>query len=510
LRDLIKKNKCSYLPSRQGNLLIVLPIIVCLLTAAFGISAFINLSNFNLKRVVLKQKSHEISEKVRARIRELIQTNQICSGYDFSLLKAANTIPVAPFTFDKTKLVGCFLTQEEVVMFKTVDLIVTRLARANDAALAQTMIQTQFNFVTDSSPIFTESVNRQILVGLVTPMTFAVILRGSGNTINLNPKSSFVVSGKTLVSNKGSSGIDFDNFALPPIFEKREGEVLFEDTLFQTAPAVSSSLFFNVETLLFHFRGGIQDGAFSGVTFGFDSMGAEWDQPLDYFYVYSEEGGYPLPGKIPNSAIGPFGYKPMNLSRASLKSFPDDATSPSGPVLKSLNQTCEASASSSEGSVRPMVYLNKSRDLNLDFKDSSVFCGLIVANVLNLKIPDGAEIAIYGHINVSKINIEGKGKVYIVNPYDFKSAPQKATLPSGASIQSLIPILDSLKTTVAHNFFVPIGNAPSAFSPQLMSKHFEVCGTSKCWKQYIESSDLSELYVANWYKNLKMMVIEAL
>ena len=158
-----------------------------------------------------------------------------------------------------------------------------------------------------------------------------------------------------------------------------------------------------------------------------------------------------------------------------------------------------------------MIYLNKSRDLNLDFQKSSVFCGLIVADDLNLKIPDGSEVAIYGHVNVSRINIEGEGKVYIVNPYDFKSSPQKAILPSGASIQSLIPVLDSLKTTVAHNFFVPIGNAPPAFAPELMSKHFEDCeGEFQCWKQYVESSDLSKLYVTNWYKNLKMMVTEAL
>lgn len=489
--------------------MIVLPIIICLLTAAFGISAFINYSNFSLKRVVLKQKSHEASEKIRARVRELIQTNQSCNGYDFSLLKAANTNPVAPFVFDKTTLVPCFLTQEQVNMFKTINLTVTRISRANDAVLAQTMVQTQFNSVTDSSPVFIESVNRQLIISLVTPMSFAVILRGSGNLINLDSKSSLVVSGKTLISNKNSTGIDLDGFTNPPLFEKREGEVLFEDTLYQTSKGVSSSLSFNVDSILFHFRGGIQDNSFSGMSFAFDSGGAEWDQPLDYFYVYSEEGGYPLPSKVTNASIGPFGFKPVNVSRAALKSFPDDSST-NGTVLKNLSQTCETTASSSEGSVKPMVYLNKSRDLDLDFTNSKVFCGLVVANVLNLKIPDGSEVAIYGHVNVARLNIQGNGKVYIVNPYDFKSSPPNAILPSGASVQSLVPALDSLKTTVAHNFFVPIGNAPAVFSPELISKNFEACGTSQCWKQYIQSSDLSQLYVPNWYKNLKMMVIEAL
>jgi hypothetical protein len=496
--------------NRQGNLLIVLPIAICLLTAAFGISAFINLSNFNLKRVVLKQKSHEVSEKIRARVRELIQTNQSCNGYDFSLLKAANTNPVAPFVFDKSKLVPCFLTQEQADMFKTIDLTVTRILRSNDAALAQTMVQTQFNYVTDSSPIFTQSVNRQLIVSLVTPMSFAAIFRGNGGFVNLDPQSSLVVSGKTLLSNRSSSGINFDNFVTPPLLEKREGAILFEDTLFQTATGVSSSSVFNVDSILFHFRGGIQDNSFSGMTFAFDSGGAEWDQPLDYFYVYSEEGGYPLPSKVTNASIGPFGFKPVNISRADLKSFPDNPASDGSSVLKSLSQTCEATAATSEGSVKPMIYLNKSRDLNLDFTNSKVFCGLILANILNLKIPDGSEVAIYGHVNVAKLNIEGKGKVYIVNPYDFKSSPPNAILPSGASIQSLIPALDSLKTSVAHNFFVPIGNAPAAFSPEMISSKFEACGSSKCWKQYIESSDITQLYVSNWYRNLKMMVIEAL
>jgi hypothetical protein len=509
LKDLIKEVNSRSKSYRQGNLLIVLPIAICLLAAAFGISAFINYSNINLKRVVLKQKSHEASEKIRARVRELIQTNQSCSGYDFSLLKAANTTPVAPFVFDKTKLVPCFLTQEQADFFKTITLTVTRIQRSNDSALAQTMIQTQLGYVTDSSPIFTESVNRQLIVSLVTPMSFAVILRGSGSFINLDPQSSLVISGKTLVSNKNSSGINFDNFATPSIFEKREGDILFEDMLYQTGSGVASSKVFNVDSILFHFRGGIQDNSFSGMTFGFDSSVAEWDQPLDYFYVYSEEGGYPLPSKVVNASIGPSGYKPVNISRAALTSFPDLPSSDNS-VLKNLSQTCEATASSSEGSVKPMVYLNKSRDLNLDFKDSKVFCGLIVANVLNLNVYEGAEIAIYGHVNVSKLNIQGKGKVYIVNPYDFQSTPSNATLPTGASIQSLVPALDSLKTTVAHNFFVPIGNAPAAFAPEFMSKNFEACGSSQCWKQYIQSSDVTQLYVPNWYKNLKMLVVEAL
>ena len=506
MKDLTKELRSSYLLSRQGNLLIVLPIAICLLIAAFGTSAFLNLSNFNLKRVVLKQKSHGISEKIRARVRELIQTNQTCNGYDFSLLKDASTSPVAPFVFNKTNMIPCFISAEEALMFKSIDLTVSRIARSNDSDLAQTMIQTQFNSVTESSPVFVESVNRQIIVSLVTPMSFAAIFRGSGNFINLSSKDSLVVSGKTLIANGTGAGINLDSFVIPPILEKREGSVLFEDVLYQTASGLSTTKFFNTDSFLYNFRGGIQDNSFNGtsIIFGAGVSESYWNQPLDYYYVYNDVGGYPLPSSILNAAIGPFGFKPVDKNRANLNSFPD------GNVLKKLSQTCEPSVSSSEGSVKTMIYLNKGKDLSLDFKDSNIFCGLIVAKVLKIKIPAGTEAAIYGHINVSQLKIEGDGKLYIVNPYDFKSSPQEAKLPSSASIQSLIPALDSLKTTVAHNFFVPIGNAPSSFAPESISNHFEACGSSQCWKSYVQSSDISKLYVKNWYKNLKMLVIEAL
>ena len=492
--------------------MIVLPIAACLLLSAFGMSGFITLSNFNLKRVVLKQNSHGVSEKIRGRVRELIQTNQSCGGYDFSVLKDANSNPGAPFVFDKTTLVPCFLTQEEANWFKTINLTVTRVTRAidpstgktKDSLLAQTMVETQFNSVTDSSPVFVESVNRQLIINLVTPMSFAAIFRGNGNLISLSPKGSLVVSGKTLLSNGRSQGINLDTFVSPSIMEKREGEVLFEDILYQTAKGVSASKVFNVDSLLFHLRGGIQENSFSGISFAFDTGGAEWDQPLDYNYVYNDVGGYPLPGKISNSSIGDNNYKPMNPSFAALNSFPD------GAVLKNLDQTCDASTSSVEGSAKTMIFLNKSKDLNLDFTNSNIFCGLIMANVLNIKIPDGSEAAIYGHVNIAQLHVQGNGKLYIVNPYDYRSSPLKAILPSAASIQSLIPNLDSLKTTVAHNFFVPIGNAPASFAPELISTHFEACGASRCWTSHVQSSDVSTLYVPDWYKNLKMMVMEAL
>ena len=506
MRDLTNNIFLYFRRSRQGNLLIVLPIAICLLTAAFGISAFLNLSNFNLKRVVLKQKSHEVSEKIRAKVRDMIQTNKTCNGYDFSILKDASTLPVAPFVFDKTKLVPCFISVEEAAMFKSISLTVTRISRANDSALAQTMIQTQYKSETDSSPIFLESVNRQIIVSLVTPMSFAAIFRGSGNIVDLSDKGTLVVSGKTLISNGTGDGVNLDSFVNPPILVKREGEVLFEDIVYQTARSVTTQEYFNIDSLLYSFRGGIQENSFSGlnIAFGVGSNEAFWNQPLDYYYVYNDSGGYPLPASIPNSAIGPFGYKPIDLDRAQLNAFPD------GVVLKKLSQTCEMYGSSSEGSVKPMIYLNKNKDLSLNFNNSNVFCGFIIANVLEIKIPDEAEVAIYGHVNVSKIKIEGNGKLYIVNPYDFKSSPQGAVLPSSASIQSLVPVLDSLKTTVAHNFFVPIGNASTSFAPESIANHFEACGTSKCWKSYVQSSDISKLYVSNWYKNLKMLVIEAL
>ena len=492
--------------------MIVMPIVVCLLIAAFGMSGFINLSNFYLKRVVLKQNSHRVSEKIRARVRELIQTNQICEGYDFSVLKDASSNPGAPFVFDKAKLVPCFLTEEEASWFKTIKLTITRIARAidpstgitKDSLLAQTMVQTQLDSVTDSSPSFVESVNRQLIISLATPMSFAAIFRGNGNLISLSPKGSLVVSGKTLVSNGNGLGIDLDTFVTPAIMEKRDGDVLFEDILYQTAKGVYSSKIFNNDSFLFHLRGGIQESSFSGISFAFDSGGSEWDQPLDYSYVYNDVGGYPLPGKISNASIGDNGYKPMNSKYAALNYFPNE------DFLKNLDQTCEASSSSVDGSARMMVFLNKSRDLNLDFTNSNVFCGLIVAKVLNIKIPDGSEVAIYGHVNVAQLHVEGNGKVYIVNPYDYKSSPLKAVLPSAASIQSLVPTLDSLKTTVAHNFFIPIGNAPSSFAPELFSAHFESCGSSQCWSSYVQSPDVSALYVPNWYKNLKMVVMEAL
>ncbi len=282
--------------------------------------------------------------------------------------------------------------------------------------------------------------------------------------------------------------------------------------LFTTGPSVGSGQYFSVNSLLSHFYGGIQQSAFNGISgLPFDS-GTGWTQPMDYFWVYNSVGGFPLPSSVVGAANGP-GFELADATRAGITNFPD------GVVLTKLNQTC-ANSPAAQGSINNMILLQKGKSVSLNFSNSSIFCGLIIADALNVTLALGVEAAIYGHINVTHLTVSGGGTLYILNPFDFVTTPATAVLPTSVSVQNLAGNFLTLKSTVAHNFFSPFGNSvPTEFAPSSLEQYFETCTatgptggivTNQCWKPAIQSPDLSKLYTPGWYKDMSFTVRDSL
>lgn len=512
-RELMLKRNQIF-ENEEGNLVVILQVVLCLMFGALSISGYLSLGLQNLKYISLKQKTHSHTERIFAKIRDSIASNDD-SCAPFSALKDASLPPpTSPGSASSSliqfnsplSLVPCFIeTKEEASLYKNFSLTIDRVFRDNDKDIISTQIEVRLKFATDTAPSVASELQRRLTTTLVSSANFAAIFRGSNKVIEIDTKASLVISGKTLAAHE-TSDLGLGSYVSPTLLSSKPPDIFFQGPLFATGQAIQFNSAFGVEDLLTRFYGGFQLDASNGLSaFPFSSSGPEWNQPFDYYWVYQGISGAPLPVSVPGAATGP-GFQEIDIARAQVTSFPD------GTILNSLNVTC-ASSSPHLGSIPQMVILAKSKPVDLNFSASSIFCGLIMADTLTVRLSHGKEVAIYGHINVRKLQIVGEGKLYILNPFDFVTMPNSAVLPVDMSVQQLAGNFMSLKATLAHNFFVPFGDSvPSDFGVETVPKYFQDCGANKCWALHIQSPENSLLFGSSpdWYKKMKFLVAETL
>jgi hypothetical protein len=128
-----------------------------------------------------------------------------------------------------------------------------------------------------------------------------------------------------------------------------------------------------------------------------------------------------------------------------------------------------------------------------------------------VKVPEGEVSGLIGHFNVSNLVIEGKGRLYILNPFSNRDLPEDLSLPAGMTLSEVARQIYALKASVAKNFFLPFfkssAGVPPSLKPEKLSSFFESCSPNFCWKADIPVLNYGPLYAqTGWFKNVRFFV----
>lgn len=278
-------------------------------------------------------------------------------------------------------------------------------------------------------------------------------------------------NGATQVSVSGGAQLEITgltyqaNLANPPALDQitnlsgATANVVFDQSVDIRAKSVTST----VPSLAYDsiFKGGIRlsvYGADRTSTLPFEDVPSAWSQTLDYTYSSYNTLGDPkrfgviLPNinKLPPQNI--VGVADANSGYRNKFWQKNYNALPSAPINK-LVQTCGIS-----NTPLPPEFVfedtSPSGNFTLTFPNlDDVFCGTIAANRLTVNL-NGRNNYIIGPVIAANLQVNGTGKLFIINPNDNVNLP--IPLPAGQSQGNIVSQFRLLAAGVGHDFFVPI------------------------------------------------------
>lgn len=411
-------------------------------------------------------------------------------------------VTLAPITLSKNEIMSQpgLVTSRATAIDESLsdfDVVIERQATLDDAVFASTRVSIRLSFTPKYRFISLAKgvVNKSLRVTLQSPVSFALILRSpSAPAISLGTGELTVIGGALMWKSSVSGLRPTDVIAAANVGK------LSLDRTWTTSPHIDIQSP-DDETSLGAFRvGGVAVSALPGAE---DSFGSDafWNQPLDYKYVY-DSNGYPLPSSIANSAHTSTGQRRVNWdATASLAEIRSDATTyPTSSVMGSnnLEVTCERPINFQEGSMKTLVLMRKGANLTFDYNangGANYACGMVFADAITFNIPAGRTVAWYGHLNATRIVVNG-GSLVVVNPFSAATRPGDLPGPSNLTISDMMQMYMALGSSTAHNFFVPFTRHLSAFTGltgyTTVDTKFTLAGAYRTWILAVDPPDLSD------------------
>lgn len=489
--------------SRTGQTAVILPLLLVLSLGSLYFFNYAQSMSSGLRYVTLKSYMHEHTNIIFENVaKHLAMGASTCLNLD-QIYSFNSQTPVVVKTTSLDLLGTCLVGEKSVDIYDHFSLELMRLPSAQDI-LGETRVRVRLALRTrqmSSLPILTVNQEKVYNVRISSLAHFAVFFREqNGVMLKVPSGANLWIYGDVMKA--GTGELKLAALSSPSYLD---GDVNFEFLgKFYSQGSLEIDRDISAEQAFSVFKAGVFPNVMEDY-FALPSMDSNpaWMQNIDYHYVYSNVMGYPLPADIP-SAHGP-GENVVNPSLAAVKSFPHP------DIITSLDQTCESSGGSSRGDVKPMVIYQKDSDITLDLTNGKVFCGMIVAKTLTVKIPEDEVSGLIGHFNITNMVVEGKGHLYILNPFSSRDLPDDLFLPAGMTLNEVARQIFALKATVAKNFFIPFfkssSGVPSMLKPTKVSSFFEPCGSNFCWKPDVVVFDYEDLYAqTDWFKNVRFFV----
>lgn len=517
--------------NEKGQMLIVLPII-----AVLGILGAFLFQGALVQNVSLKQ-SKELSEMnilletVVEKTKEALTTKAVsCVRFD-QLFQGSERIE-----YNISQLRGCLISEADADKFETVRLVLTRTPNSEESLSEVFRIKLVLEVdlkKTEGHILKKREIEREISISPIRLAQFGLILYGNQPRFEVTSNLSM------------HSPVYMPSSAIQELISS--GQSLSRLSFY--APVYSNSSTFSFtggnryHEVVGSFHQGIRSQRnLSSYQWPFEQSASLYSQRFDYGYVYRTPTLYPLPflsfpvATNDRTTFNGSGYtiaidKPIDVSRANVSAIPDPR------FLPDLSMTCAISSPDALGGVRPYVFLGINSPLTIDFSQNGakplMFCGLIVAREIVIKVSPRTENFIIGSLLTTSLKIVGDGKVHLVSPYTV--SVQAAQLAFPMPSQSIFPFslsgirsqFDILRVTTGRNFFVPLAQnydqIPAHTLPQSIQDKFEKClildnfesGTSYhyesnyyCYKLSISTPRWSDLFTNDWYSNLAVRIVD--
>lgn len=193
-----------------------------------------------------------------------------------------------------------------------------------------------------------------------------------------------------------------------------------------------------------------------------------WNHRFDYFYEYGNLG-FPL-AELPSGETARVDCDDPSMAydpaRADILALP--APSSGIPVVSA---TCGPSLES----MPAFVQMRSRSDMTIRLTPSdNVFCGLVAAKTLTIRVDSPGTYALFGNFIVSRIRAIGPpgSRILFYNPSE--GARVEVDLPAGQSMSRLAAQLKKLSSSTAYNFFLPMA-ASKPIPPRTPSDYLAPC-----------------------------------
>ncbi len=496
------------LRNERGSILYSLLFAVLMMGLVATILNWLSNSNqlirYSRQKIQVENAARQILSSVETCITNLRQGgggNNCPRKNEFVALTNLGNATPAPITLSWSDLTTTsnFLTNQMPLIssaISTASATVTRIASAEDPLLGATTIVLRVE-ASPSTGFFsfnTAAVTKTFRISLQNPASFALILRDTNTTpkLDLQNQTKLTIYGKTLFWENGDfnpselvSTSDFPRLSLDRLYTTGSHINLMS--------AADQQIFTGLRAL------GVQTSWLAGANDPFaGGFAADWNQPLDYQYVYLTNG-YPLPQTNPISSHGASDPRDFVAASAAATTFPNATVM----GTNNLEKTCTRPANFNVGSIQTLILNRNTSNLTLDFTlggGATYACGQVLADNITIVTPNATTVVWYGNIIAKRLIVTGGGELVILNPFAYSQAPSGLPAPANLNSSDLMQMFMALDSSTGHNFFVPFsrnpGVLPAALKSRKVSDLFVACGAKMCWPLSVDPPDLSAMYSA--------------
>lgn len=449
----------------QSGMAAVIALLVVLGLGSFLILGYLTGGNQALGRIHNRQQGERAVLNIFNRIVIRLSTKPDSSCAFSSQMTAIRDLnnPSPPSIRVDESPVGalnCLIDSADAQEVRKITIGVTPMVSSRDLVSLSRMVRIQIEAITTANQKVTQQ--KVIKLRAASLGRHSLVLTGSAGEAKFQINSGAVVDvyGKTYVA--GASPSDRLNLG---VFAA--GGVPYDQRLFFHGPVLTRAKAVTVPSqgltqnqLSSVFLQGINTGVFNSVPIPTEyAPQGTWNLKIDYKNVYFREG-VPLPelpsGYLATAADG----NQFDSVAASVATVPSRNMIGLGETAK----TCD-SIDTDLGSIWPMVVLRSNDDFTVDFtrntnfgSSSDIFCGLVRAKRLFVRIRSGVRARLIGHFFVDSVTVTGSGSLSIIDPEQTEIVPAELAPPSG--FVHIARQLKALEVFVGQPFFVPLALNP--------------------------------------------------
>lgn len=457
----------ALIDNNKGSMVVMMMMGVVVMMAIAGMTYYVKNSTDSLSYIIAKGTSRSMTEEVLGNILDVYSQPLVGSTCDSQLVQAAvnfrdltNDNPDAflwdtnPSNSSPAPAVNarpCLIPGPLAAQLERVVLTITPLPTTDDLMGTRRELRIEIK-IQRKKAVASQAVIRHYSFSLLSLDRYGSIVHSSAQgAFDVDPASRVYFDTHVLHTNKNNPW----NVNRLVTYPGEVPPVVFKQSVYAMASQINVGSSMKLPKFYTVFEKGITTGHLQRAQHFPTTYNAyNWNQPIDYQYVYENSGGVqdlsPLPRlNSPRVSTNSDGHR-FNSTKANVTSFPHPA------IIQKLAHTCEVGISGSAIS-KIMVLYRSDAEVTLDFASDSdplKFCGLLRVQKLTLKLQAGKTHYLFGKFYFDELKVTGGGILHIVDP-ELDTALTE-NYDAVISMTELRREMKTLEVYVGNPFYQPI------------------------------------------------------